>query len=92
MKFILPILLFAMLCAGTAFSEEKAKKEQLEEITVTATRTERTKEETPSGIGTVTREDIKNTRMFGIKEAITGIPGVQSETRQGGYDARLIIS
>lgn len=91
MRFILLGSLFLLLFISTAFSEEKAKKEQLEEIAVTATRTERTREETPSGVGTVTREDIKNTRMFGIKEALTGISGVQAESKNGGYDSRLII-
>ena len=91
MRFLLSGLLFLLLFVSTVFSEEKTKKEQLEEISVTATRTERTKEEIPAGVSTVTKEDIKNTRMFGIKEAITGIPGVQSESKNGGYDSRLII-
>ena len=59
--------------------------------TVTATRTERATAEVPAGVTTVTREDIKNTRMFGMKEALDGISGVQSETKNGGYDSRLII-
>jgi iron complex outermembrane receptor protein len=63
----------------------------LEEATITATRTERTIEETPSSVTSVTKEDIKDTRMFGINEALSGIAGVQSETRNGAYDTRLII-
>ncbi|MGQ3685710.1 MAG: TonB-dependent receptor [Candidatus Loosdrechtia sp.] len=70
-----------------------AKKEdvRLEEVVITATRTERTTEEIPASVSTVTKEDIKNTRMFNLREALTGIPGVQAETRNGAYDARLII-
>lgn len=68
-----------------------AKATHLEEAVVTATRTERTTAEVPAGVTAVTREDIENTRMFGMKEALTGISGVQSETKNGGYDSRLII-
>jgi iron complex outermembrane receptor protein len=70
---------------------EDGKKKELEEITVTATRTERTTEEIPAGVTVVTKEEIKDMRMFGVREALTGVAGVQSETKNGGYDARLII-
>lgn len=84
------ILLMCVSVTGT-FADEETKPEQLEELVVTATRTERTTEEVPAGVSTVTKEDIKNTRMFNVKEALTGISGIQAETRNGGYDARLII-
>lgn len=72
--------------------KEKAKKaEHLEEVVVTATRTERATEEVPAAVTVVTKEDIKDNRMFGVSEALTGIAGVQSETKNGGYDSRLII-
>lgn len=71
--------------------EEKRTEQELEEITVTATRTERTTEEVPAGVSTVTKEDIENTRMFNVREALTGTSGVQAESRNGAYDARLII-
>jgi iron complex outermembrane receptor protein len=45
----------------------------------------------PAAVSSVTTEDLKNMRMLGVKEALTGLAGVQSETRNGGYDARLII-
>lgn len=66
-------------------------KERLDEVVVTATRTERTIEEIPAGVSSISPEDIRNTRMFGLSEAIQGTSGVQSETKNGGYDARLII-
>jgi iron complex outermembrane receptor protein len=88
MRYILLTLLSAVLSCSIVFAEE-AKK--LEEVVVTATRTERTTEEIPAGVSVVTKEDIKDMRMFGVREALTGISGVQSETKNGGYDARLII-
>lgn len=63
----------------------------LDEAVVTATRTERSTAEVPAGVSVVTKEDIKNKRMFGMKEALSGISGLQSETKNGGYDSRLII-
>ncbi|PKN17302.1 MAG: TonB-dependent receptor [Deltaproteobacteria bacterium HGW-Deltaproteobacteria-6] len=75
-----------------AYAAEPGNKQMdLEEVVVTATRTERTTEEIPAGVSVVTKEKINDTRMFNLKEALTGIPGVQSESKNGGYDARLII-
>ncbi len=95
MKFVFTaVFIIASLICGYAFAETEEKKEtpkQLEEVVVTATRTERTTEEIPAGVSVVTKEDIKDMRMFGVREALTGIAGVQSETRNTGYDARLII-
>lgn len=84
------ILLICVFATGT-FADEETRPELLEELVVTATRTERKTEEIPAGVSAVTKEDIKNTRMFNVKEALTGISGIQAETRNGGYDARLII-
>lgn len=72
-------------------SAPEADQTSLEEVVVTATRTERTTEEIPAGVTTISQDDIKNTKMFGLSEAIQGTSGVQSETKNGGYDARLII-
>lgn len=91
MKYFISVFLVLLLSCSLVLASEETKSEQLEELVVTATRTERTTEEIPAGVSAVTKEDIKNTRMFGIKEALTGISGVQSETRNGGYDARLMI-
>jgi iron complex outermembrane receptor protein len=85
----------SMACCGLAVSsiaaETNDQKQQLDDVVVTATRTERKTDEVAAGISTVSKENIKNTRMFGIKEALTGLSGVQSESKNGGYDSRLII-
>lgn len=75
--------------AIAADTDEQSHK--MEDVVVTATRTERKTEEIPAGVSVVGEEEIKNTRMFGIKEALSGLSGVQAETKNGGYDARLII-
>ncbi len=91
MIYIILLGFFLSLSISTASGEDALKAKELEEITVTATRTERTTKEIPAAIDTVSKEDIKNTRMFNLKEALTGISGVQSESKNGGYDSRLII-
>lgn len=79
--------------ASEADTSESAKSDadEIEVIVVTATRTGRKTNEIPAGVSTVTNDDLRNMRMMGVKEALDGLPGVQSETRNGGYDARLII-
>ncbi len=90
--FILILLFSQLLIAMIAGAEEQVDtRHQVEEVVVTATRTERKTEETPAGVTVVTEEDLETSRLLGVKEALTGIAGVQSETRNGGYDARLVI-
>jgi len=90
--FFLILLLSQLFFALTAAAEEQVdNRHQVEEVVVTATRTERKTEETPAGVTVVTEEDLEASRLLAVKEALTGIAGVQSETRNGGYDARLII-
>lgn len=91
MGYILLMLMTMLSLCGYVFAEENEEKQQLEEVVVTATRTERTTEEIPAGVSVVTKEDIKDTRMLNVKDALTGIAGVQAESRNGAYDARLII-
>ncbi|MDD2897747.1 MAG: TonB-dependent receptor [Desulfuromonadaceae bacterium] len=86
--------IIAASCAFTAsaFSAERTEqKQQLDEVVVTATRTERKTDEVAAGISTVGRDVLNNSRMFGIKEGLTGLSGVQSDSKNGGYDSRLII-
>lgn len=94
MKIRLLTIIAAMMflfCAPAQAEQVKEKRMDLDEVVVTATRTERTTEEIPAAVSVVTKEDIKDTRMFSLKEALTGLPGVQSESKNGGYDTRLII-
>lgn len=90
MKIFYLVLLIILALSSLAFAEEKTEQ-RLEEVVVTATRTERPTEEVPAGVSVVTRKEIEETRMFNVKDAMTGIPGVQAESRNGAYDARLII-
>ena len=62
-----------------------------ESITVTATRTARPTEQVPAAVTVIGRDAIEKTPMTNIKEAIVGTPGTLIESKNQGYDARLII-
>ncbi len=63
----------------------------LDEVSVTATREARTTREVPQAIAVVGKDKIEKKRMFNLKEALEGIPGVQADSKNGGSDVRLII-
>ena len=65
--------------------------DQIDTISVTATREERATKEVPASISVIDEERIEDSRMFNITDALSGVPGVQINTKNGGYDARLII-
>lgn len=63
----------------------------LEEITVTATRLERSTKDVPEAIVVIDKSRIENSRMFNLTDALSGTPGVNISSKSGGYDARLIL-
>ncbi len=79
----------AALAAAPAFGAEV--RQELDAISVTATRLERQTAEVPASIAVVGQEQIKDSKMFNLKEALTGTPGVLIDTKNQGYDARLMI-
>lgn len=85
--------LIAGVCAGlaaqAAWSQEKATR--MDEVSVTATRESRATKEVPQAIVVIGKEQIDNTRMDNLKDALSGIAGVQADSRSGGYDTRLVI-
>lgn len=68
-----------------------AQSFQLEEVSVTATRTERKTEDVLSSVKVVGKEKIKERRMFNLQEALNGVPGLFIQSRNQGYNTRLII-
>lgn len=84
-------LVFWVVAINCMAEETIDHKQQLDDVVVTATRTARKTEDIPAGVIAISQEEIRNTRMFGMKEALDGQAGIQSETKNGGYDSRLII-
>jgi len=71
--------------------QPEAVQKPIDSITVTATRVARDTQEVPGAISVIDANLIDDAKMFNIKDALQGIPGVQIDTKNGGYDVRLII-
>ena len=90
--FLISAITIGMFSFSETYAEEILRTEQeLDEISVTATRLERKTVEVPASIVIIDEERIKDTKMFNLKEAMTGIPGILIDTKNQGYDSRLII-
>jgi len=74
----------------SAQSEEKQVQE-LGEMVVTGTRTERKITEIPAAVGIVTKEVIEESKGWNVGEVLGTLPGVQSQTKNGAYDSHIII-
>jgi iron complex outermembrane receptor protein len=72
---------------GQAAETEK----KLDEISITATREARATADVPQAIAVVGKETMADKKMFNVKEALQEIPGVLIDSKNGGFDARLII-
>ncbi len=71
--------------------QDETTKETLDVLSVTATRVERPTKEVAGAIDVVDEVRIDATTMFNIKDAIRGLPSVLIDSKNGGYDVRLII-
>ncbi|MCP3867124.1 MAG: TonB-dependent receptor [Gammaproteobacteria bacterium] len=64
---------------------------EIDTISVTATRVERVTQDVPKAISVIDSSQIEGAKMMNIKDAIQGVPGVLIDSKNGGYDVRLII-
>lgn len=85
----LALILISLPLAAQA--EDRTAEIRLDEITVTDTREERASGEVPQAIAVVGKEELEEKKMFNVKEALQEIPGVFVDSKNGGFDARLII-
>jgi iron complex outermembrane receptor protein len=60
-------------------------------ITVSATRSDRPPEEVPASVTVVGDEVLRHTPMTNLEDALGGIPGALVQSRNRGYDTRLMI-
>jgi iron complex outermembrane receptor protein len=79
------------LCMAMLPLAALAEDASLDEISITATREARASAEVPQAIAVVGKEALEDKRMFNLKEALQGVPGVLIDSKNGGFDARLII-
>jgi outer membrane receptor protein involved in Fe transport len=60
-------------------------------VSVTATRTRRATQDVPAAISVIDSDTIEATPMTNIAQALAGTPSVLIESKNQGYDARLVI-
>lgn len=85
---------WVLLMAGLPFAvqaQDKTEEIRFDEISVTATREERASGEVPQAIAVVGKTELQEKKLFNVKEALQDIPGVFVDSKNGGFDARLII-
>jgi len=82
-RVVYPLLLLGAVSFG--------KEVELEEVSVTATRTERKTEDVPASVSVIGKEKIQDKPMLNLYDALRGVPGVNISSRSLGYDTRLII-
>lgn len=78
----------AMVVAAGVAAEEPVR---LDEVSVTATREARPTKDVPQSISVIGKREIEEGKVLNVKDALAGTPGVVVDSRNGGYDARLII-
>lgn len=79
----------ALAIAPCAYAQDTVTV--LEEVSVTATREKRPTRDVPQAISVISEQKIEDAKMFNVKDAIQGTPGVLIDSKNGGYDARLIV-
>jgi iron complex outermembrane recepter protein len=92
-SFVAPAtLLLATLGTAPVLAEDApAPAQVLDEVSVTATREARATKDVPQSIAVIGQQRIDDSKMQNIKDVIQGTPGVLIDSKNGGYDARLII-
>jgi iron complex outermembrane receptor protein len=87
----LPGFMVLVFTSNSVFAEEKGL-EQLQDITVEATRVEKSLYDIPASVGAVTKEDIQYGRQqLGIDEALNKVPGIFMQNRYN-FNQDLSIS
>ena len=79
------------LCLSALPLAAQAEEARLDELSITATREARPSAQVPQAIAVVGQAELAEKKMFNVKEALQGIPGVLVDSKNGGFDARLII-
>ena len=91
-KFVLLICLLGLIFAngGLALAEEKEKETEvvkLEEIVVTATKTEKKVEDAPGSVTIISKEEIERRNIKTVDEALSELTGVFAKRNKGLMDS-----
>ncbi len=88
---IMTLLNNTLVEAAESPDEISPSEQSHDVISVTATRIERGTKEVSGAIDVIDEKRIESEKMFNIKDAIQGTPGVLIDSKNSAYDTRLII-
>ena len=91
MRPLLAMLLAVSLSGSIVYAEEE-KPKQLEEIVVTATRTEKEMETAPGSVSVVTKDNIEKRNIKSVDEALNTTPGVFNQRTKGILDSIAYVA
>jgi len=80
--------LLSLTLASLLYSQETY---ELESISIIGTKSEEPSAKISQSVAVVDEKVLENRNITNINDAIQGIPGVFAESKNGGYDSRLII-
>ncbi|MEW6409171.1 MAG: TonB-dependent receptor [Nitrospirota bacterium] len=84
---LLTLISVLLIYAEIYADEKKGNIQQLEEIVVTATRTEKEMETAPGSVSVVTKDDIEKRNIKSVDEALNTTPGVYHHRTKGFMDS-----
>lgn len=93
-KFVLILMgIMVLFSAGTGWSEEKGKKMYtLDEIVVTATKTEKEIENAPGSVTVITAEEMELRNMDTVDDALSNIKGTFAKRNKGLMDSTSSVN
>jgi iron complex outermembrane recepter protein len=86
-------VVLCLLGPGMGFAEDsQSEMMQLEEVVVTATRTEKVLEDAPASVSVITQEDLAKQNVKTLDEALRVTPGLYAKRTKGMMDSTSSIA
>ncbi|MDH5716197.1 MAG: TonB-dependent receptor [Spirochaetia bacterium] len=76
---------------GNEEADQPIAEQEIDEVSITATRVKRNTLDVPASMTVVGEEEIEDMKMHNIKDALTGTAGVQIDTKSRGSSTRVVI-
>lgn len=89
-RFVVILGVWVLISPQLGFAGELEKLD-LGEVAVTATKVERKTARIPAAIHVITSEEIEKSKGWNLGEVLESLPGVQAQSKSGGYDTHIII-
>lgn len=91
LKLLLSLILLLAFRIGFAQDEKDTTQYEVDEVVISATRTEQKVIDIPYSVQRVDQGQWKSTRKAGMDEVLSNIPGLWIQSRYGNHDVRVSI-